>query len=71
MSKSLLARYNAQVGIQCQKCGGLMRTGQALEPIMSGKPDFIGDDFVCTMSPTGKARLVSCIKCEACGWSVK
>lgn len=72
MSKSLLARYHAQVGELCKHCGGKMEVGQALEEIYeSGLPDFIGDTRGITMSPSGKSKLVSCIKCVECGWSVK
>jgi hypothetical protein len=70
MSKSLLARYNAQLGGLCRQCGGKMEVGQALENVLSGYPDFPGDNHAVTVSPSGRAKLVSCIKCVECGWSV-
>lgn len=54
----------------CKKCGGLMQRGIALENIMSGIPDFPGHHEAVTLSPTGRARLVECLKCETCGYSV-
>lgn len=39
----------------------------------TGMPDFIGDtgaNAVCTMSPGGPGRLIDCLKCADCGWSV-
>ena len=54
----------------CPKCGGKLNEGQALLDIMTGTPDFPGDDYVCTVSPSGKAKLVDCWKCETCGYSV-
>ena len=47
-----------------------MVEGKALVDQMDGIPDFIGDDFVCTVSPNGKADLVDCYKCPKCGYSV-
>ena len=52
----------------CPKCGGKLKEGQALLDIMTGTPDFPGDDYVCTVSPSGKAKLVDCWKCETCGY---
>jgi hypothetical protein len=70
MSKSLLASWNAtQTG--CKKCGGEMVIGQALENNLSGIPDFIGDKYPVTVSPDGTAKLISCLKCKNCGWSVR
>jgi hypothetical protein len=47
-----------------------MSLGKALVDRLSGMPDFIGDDVVCTLSPSGKADLVDCYKCPGCGYSV-
>lgn len=53
----------------CVRCGGEMKTGQALEQTFSGFPDFPGGDLV-TLTPSGPGRLVDCLKCERCGWSI-
>ena len=53
----------------CRKCGGQMVDGTALVDIYGGVPDFTGGDVV-TMSPTGKAKMLRCLKCETCGHSV-
>ena len=50
--------------------GGLMKPGIALEQTCTGNPDFPGGEVV-TMSPGGPGRLVECMKCEKCGWSVR
>jgi hypothetical protein len=55
--------------LHCIKCGGRMIESKALEEIYSGTPDFTGGEVV-TMSPSGRARLIDCLKCEKCGWSV-
>jgi hypothetical protein len=55
----------------CKKCGGAMRLGQAIAQTFSaGSPDFPGDTVGMTVSPGGPGKLVPCLKCEACGWSV-
>ncbi len=53
----------------CPRCKIEMTRGIALRENVSGIPDFIGDDTVCTMSPDGTARLISCLKCPVCGLS--
>lgn len=55
--------------IQCSKCGGALESGIALVDIYGGVPDFEGGEVV-TMSPTGRAKIVDCLKCETCGHSV-
>lgn len=55
--------------IQCSKCGGALEPGIALVDINGGVPDFEGGEVV-TMSPTGRAKIVDCLKCETCGHSV-
>ena len=47
-----------------------MKPGIALEQTYTGSPDFPGGKVV-TMSPGGPGRLVECMKCEKCGWSVR
>jgi predicted RNA-binding Zn-ribbon protein involved in translation (DUF1610 family) len=63
---------------KCPKCkwAGAPKEGLALmQTWTTGMPDFIGDpnpdDNRCqTMSPGGPGRLVSCLKCPECGYSV-
>ncbi len=52
----------------CKKCGGKMKKGTAIQETFVGIPDF-PDGEVCTVSPGGTGKLVSCMKCEECGWS--
>lgn len=56
---------------RCRKCGGGMKPSKAIEQTYtSGMPDFHGDDVGITISPGGPGKLVDCLKCEKCGWSV-
>ena len=52
----------------CTRCGGEMKPGQALESTLVGEPDDIGGCV--TVSPGGPGKLVPCMKCAECGWSV-
>jgi len=54
---------------KCRKCGGKMKKGQATGQTMVGTPDFVGGE-VCTVSPGGTGKLIDCMKCVNCGWSV-
>lgn len=56
--------------ILCKKCRGEMRPGKAIEQTYSGIPDFPGDKYPTTVSPGGKGKLIECLKCENCGWSI-
>jgi len=53
----------------CSRCGGDMKPGIALQDIIGGAPDFGPNDIVCTMSPTGMAIIINCLKCINCGHS--
>ena len=53
----------------CVKCGGEMLFGLAISQTWTGIPDFLGGEVV-TMSPGGNGKLVDCMKCVNCGWSV-
>ena len=55
--------------MNCPKCKCRMKEGQALENILGGVPDFIGDNHVCTISATGDAKLIKVMKCPKCGLS--
>ena len=52
----------------CTHCGGEMKPGQAIESTLVGEPDDIGGCV--TVSPGGPGKLVPCMKCAECGWSV-
>lgn len=58
------------VQMPCKKCGGEMRLGKAIEQTWIGSPDFPGDTQYITMSPGGQGKLIDCMKCASCGWSV-
>lgn len=53
----------------CRKCNGDMKPSKAIEQTYTGSSDFIGGAVV-TMSPGGPGRLVDCLKCSICGWSI-
>lgn len=53
----------------CKHCNCEMVPGKALVPIYGGLPDFYGGSVV-TVSPTGKTKLIDCLKCPKCGYSV-
>jgi len=53
---------------RCRRCGGEMKPGIAVgQTYTAGAPD-LGD--VVTISPGGPGRVIECLKCAACGWSV-
>ena len=54
----------------CHRCGGSLKPGIALQQTATGAPDF-QDGEVVTLSAGGPGRLIGCLKCEACGWSVE
>lgn len=55
----------------CNRCGGTMGWGEVIVPTASaGEPDFPGGDGVVTINLNGPGALVSCRKCQDCGWSV-
>lgn len=53
----------------CCRCGGQMRQGVAMQSTLEGVSDFT-DGAVVTVSEGGPGRIVRCMKCAACGWSV-
>lgn len=53
----------------CRKCTGDMEPSKAIQETYTGAPDFIGGAVV-TVSAGGPGRLVDCLKCSICGWSV-
>lgn len=58
-----------QVRHRTIRCPGLMRPGIALESTSVGIPDFPGDVPV-TVHEGGPGRLVPCLKCSECGFSI-
>lgn len=54
---------------KCRKCAGQMRDGKAISQTFTGTPDFSNGEVV-TLSPGGSGKMVDCMKCEDCGWSV-
>lgn len=55
--------------IKCKKCNIEMKPGVAMQQTYRGIPDFIGGE-VMTVSPGGPGKLVTCLKCPECGYSV-
>jgi hypothetical protein len=56
---------------KCKKCGGTMKPGKAIQQTWSaGGRDFPGDQRGITMSPGGAGKLVDCLKCKKCGYSI-
>lgn len=66
----LVERLREVILDTCRKCGGEMRAGVAMGQTVTGMPDLIGSDEVCTVSPGGSGKIISCMKCVDCGWSV-
>jgi hypothetical protein len=53
----------------CNRCGGDMEPGKAIQQTYGGKADF-DDGKVVTMSPAGQGKLIDCLKCTTCGYSL-
>ena len=64
------SRSNAGLEGTCKKCGGAMKPGKAIAQTWTGLPDFPGDKHCVTISPGGSGKLIDCMKCEKCGWSM-
>lgn len=60
---------NRQTYFGCLPCRRLLVPGIALLGTATGEPDFPGDTAI-TMSPGGPGRLVDCLKCPGCGYSM-
>lgn len=68
----LLESENSQkspLPVTCLRCDGTMAEGVAIQETLTGVPDFPGG-AVATVSPGGPGRLVSCLKCVKCGYSL-
>lgn len=58
---------------RCRKCNGEMKPSKALDNTLLGFPDFLGDtgfEAGCTVSKSGPPKMIDCMKCAECGWSV-
>lgn len=62
--------------VLCPKCSGPdlsvgLVAGKAIEQTYTaGMPDFIGETRGITYSPGGPGRLIGCLKCPVCGYSI-
>lgn len=56
--------------MNCVKCLSILKQGIAIENTVTGIPDFIGDKDNCTISAGGSGKLIPCLKCPNCGYSV-
>lgn len=56
--------------IKCNKCDSELKPGIAIEQTYMGYPDFPGDNCIVTVSPGGPGKLIKCLKCPGCGWSI-
>lgn len=54
----------------CVRCNTMLEPGKAMENTLVGIPDFIGDPYPVTVSPGGPGKLIDCLKCPTCGYSV-
>lgn len=71
--REALARTTALVTAKrlCRKCGGRMLPGIAMDQTyVGGVPDFSGDTHASTFHAGGPGKIIECMKCENCGWSV-
>ncbi len=59
---------------RCKRCNTPMQPGIAMAQTYRGKPDFPSDaddpNAIVTRSPGGLGKLINCLKCPQCGWSV-
>ena len=57
----------------CPRCkAGKLRPGKAIEQTwVAGIGDFDSREFGITMSAGGPGKLIDCLKCDACGYSIR
>ena len=54
-----------------QNCNGTMRPGKAVQETLVGRLlDFPGDTYPVTLSTGGAGKLIDCLKCDECGYSI-
>lgn len=57
--------------MNCPKCKVDLVSGIAIEQTYTaGTPDFPGETRGMTISPGGPGKLIGCLKCPECGWSM-
>lgn len=54
----------------CRKCGGAMKRGLATGQTAVARRESRGNDDCRTFYAGGTGKLIACMKCGACGWSV-
>lgn len=54
---------------RCQCCQTELKPGIAMQSTVTGISDFIGGECV-TLSPGGPGKVIDCLKCPQCGYSV-
>lgn len=71
-ARAHLATTQSQTeALRCRFCGSTMRPGKAMVSTwIGGMPDLPGDTHSVTFSPGGPGRMIDCLKCPKCGYSV-
>jgi len=59
-----------ELKVTCKKCGGAMAPGKAMQQTWTGSLDFPDEKHYVTISPGGSGKLIECMKCKGCGWSM-
>jgi hypothetical protein len=54
----------------CPTCHIKLKKGIAIEQTYTGIPDFFGSKEIVTISPGGNGKLIPCLKCPKCGYSI-
>lgn len=60
----------AEAAPACTRCGGAMKPGKAMGQTAVARRSSRGPNDVRTFYAGGSGRLIDCMKCERCGWSV-
>ena len=55
--------------MNCKQCKCQLKPGKAIQNTVTGMADFIGGSVI-TFRPGGPGRLIDCLKCHLCGYSV-
>jgi len=59
--------------MKCPKrnCEGMMKKSKAMRStLIGGLPDFPNDSHSITLCEGGPGKLIGCIKCDSCGFSM-
>lgn len=67
---SALIDQGKRTALVCRKCGGAMHCGMAMETLLVGTGDLDWKAPPVTVSPGGPGRMVPCLKCVGCGYSI-